>query len=220
MPYEKLDNMISLFNNLEKDVLLFKTSVLPAIDFPTDGIIIEVVNDYLKEYLGHTEHHHRWMIAVKDKGGTATTKVQNIMWQVGRTGNITPVLEIVPKQLSGATIHRVTAHNAGFVKKNYIGLGAEIEIIRSGEVIPKLIMVVKRADEVVLPSFCPACTCELVLENDFLKCPNMLCGDQIDRRIEYWFKTLDTADWFGIHTISYITKQGIHSIEGFYFEYH
>jgi DNA ligase (NAD+) len=112
--------------------------LLADVDYPTDGVVAEVTDERLKERMGATAHHYRWQIAIKTKGETARTTVTGIQWQVGRTGNVTPVMEVDPVFLSGATIRRVTAHHAGNIRNAGIGIGTRIEIIRSGEVIPKL----------------------------------------------------------------------------------
>jgi DNA ligase (NAD+) len=135
---------------------------------------------------------------------------------VGRTGNVTPVLEVVPVTLSGATIRRVTAHHAGMVRNLSIGSGAVVEIIRSGEVIPKLEAVHKRAADIALPSNCPVCQSELTWSNDFLKCDNKNCSAQIEQGISHWFKTLGTADWFGIKTIQKLVENGFDSLKKIY----
>lgn len=185
-------------------------------DYPIDGIVISILNQRLKNHMGATAHHYRWQIAFKTKGETALTVVERIKWQVGRTGNITPVLEVQPVALSGATIRRVTGHNAGLVKKSRIGIGAEIEIIRSGEVIPKLERVVRPSNEVVFPDLCPACEVTLQWERDFLRCTNPGCMAQITQRIRHWFKTLGNADWFGIKTIERLVDHGYDSLEKIY----
>lgn len=217
VPYDSLDSWIGQRNTFNETQLnQIKRDLLSAIEFPTDGLVCEVMDNDLREYLGHTEHHYRYMIAIKEKGETAVTSVTGITWQVGRTGNITPVMEVVPTTLSGATIRRVTAHNAGFVKKDFIGIGAEIEIVRSGEVIPKLLLVVKSATEVVLPTHCPSCQTELIWDNDFLKCPSIQCPDQSESRIVHWFRTIDIVDWFGPKTISKLADNGVDSLEKVY----
>jgi len=114
------------------------SDLISRTDYPTDGVVAETTHDDVKKHMGATAHHYRWQIAIKKKGETALTVVEGITWQVGRTGNITPVLEIRPTHLSGATIRRVTGHHAGLIKKRHVGVGSEIEIVRSGEVIPKL----------------------------------------------------------------------------------
>lgn len=199
-----LAGMESITRNLEARV-----------DYPLDGMVVEVVNEDVRRTMGATSHHYRWQIAVKRKGETALTTVRDVVWQVGRTGKVTPVLLVEPVGVSGATIRRVTAHNAGFLEKGGLGPGAEIEIIRSGEVIPKVEDVLVRA-ETVLPRSCPSCTTPLIRDNDFLLCPNEHCPDQTVQTIEHWFKTLGNADWFGRKTVERLVQAGYDSLEKVY----
>lgn len=185
------------------------------VDYPLDGMVVEVTNEDVRQTMGATSHHYRWQIAVKRKGETAITQVLDVVWQVGRTGKVTPVLLIEAVAVSGATIRRVTAHNAGFLEKNGLGPGAKIEIIRSGEVIPKVEQVLATAP-VVLPTTCPSCGAGLEADNDFLLCPNVHCPDQTVQAIEHWFKTLGTADWFGRKTIERLVQAGHDSLEAVY----
>jgi len=142
--------------------------------------------------------------------------VQKVQWQVGRTGNVTPVMEIEPVSVSGATIRRVTAHHAGLIREKGIGAGAQIEVIRSGEVIPKLERVIKPVKQVFIPSRCPVCDTPLEWNNDFLKCHNISCRAQIEQNISHWFKTIGNADWFGIKTIEKLVEHGFDTIEKIY----
>jgi DNA ligase (NAD+) len=181
-----------------------------------DGMVAGVTDESVRERMGATAHHYRWQIAIKTKGETAVTRVTNIVWQVGRTGNVTPVMEIVPVSLSGATIKRVTAHNAGNVRTEKIGPGAEIEIIRSGEVIPKLEKVIIPSEQVELPGFCPSCHSSLVWDNDFLKCMAASCPAQVEQGIIHFFKILGTAEWFGIKTVQKLVMNGFSRLEKIY----
>lgn len=185
------------------------------VDYPLDGMVVEVLDEDVRRTMGATSHHNRWQIAVKRKGETALTRVEEVIWQVGRTGKVTPVLLIEPVNLSGATIRRVTAHNAGLLQKKGLGPGAEVEIIRSGEVIPKIEDVLVAA-HVDLPGACPSCGTALVRENDFLLCPNEHCPDQTVQTIEHWFKTLGNADWFGRKTVEKLVASGYDSLEKVY----
>ena len=191
-------------------------ALLSGVDYPTDGVVAEVTDQALKERMGATAHHYRWQIAIKTKGDTAETTVVEIQWQVGRTGNITPVMIVEPVPLSGATIRRVTAHHAGNIRDLRIGPGTCIEIIRSGEVIPKLEGVVEPKGDVHLPDNCPSCGQPLSWQNDFLKCTNPHCRAQIEQRISHWFRILGNADWFGIKTIQKIVDKGHDSLEAVY----
>jgi DNA ligase (NAD+) len=185
-------------------------------DYPMDGAVAEVVNPEIRKAMGSTAHHYRWQIAIKTKGETAITVVEDVTWQVGRTGNVTPVMEVRPVPLSGATIKRVTAHHAGMVLKEGIGPGAKIEIIRSGEVIPKLEKVLQGSDTVALPQDCPVCGTNLTWQNDFLRCTNRSCKAQVEQGISHWFKTLGNADWFGIKSIQKMVASGLDTLEKIY----
>ena len=109
VPYSRLlswegdaDTMLSHIDTIVADLT-------GQTDYPMDGAVAEVVNPEIREAMGATAHHYRWQIAIKSKGDTAVTVVEGVTWQVGRTGNVTPVMEIRPVLLSGATIKRVTA---------------------------------------------------------------------------------------------------------------
>jgi len=192
------------------------SGLISRTDYPTDGVVAETTHDDVKKHMGATAHHYRWQIAIKKKGETALTVVEGITWQVGRTGNITPVLEIRPTHLSGATIRRVTGHHAGLIKKRHVGVGSEIEIVRSGEVIPKLEKVVRKSDLYSIPQECPSCGSSLEWNKDFLKCNNPSCKAQMEQGISHWFKTLGNADWFGIKTIQKLVNSDYDSLKKIY----
>ncbi len=191
--------------------------VLEEVDYPVDGIVIQSTHEKLKKNLGATTHHYRWQIAYKKRGETAPSTVASITWQVGRTGNITPVLVVDPIRLSGATINRVTAHHAGMIKKLGITVGTRIEIIRSGEVIPKLEAVLGDEGDAEIPRDCPSCGKTLNWRGDFLRCSNQTdCRDQIVARLHHWFHILDNADWFGIKTIEKLVENGMDRLDKIY----
>lgn len=216
VPYAALPVWNGSADELVQNIDNILSDLTARTDYPTDGVVAEVTNEEVKKYMGSTAHHYRWQIAYKTKGETAITIVEGIKWQVGRTGNITPVLEICPVSLSGATIRRVTAHNAGLILKKKIGINAEVEVIRSGEVIPKLEKVIKESDQIVIPDKCPSCSSVLVWSNDFLKCNNDLCKAKIEQSLSHWFKVLGNADWFGIKTIQRLVDNGFDSLEKIY----
>ena len=216
VPYSRLAFWEGDADILLRDMDAILTDLAGQTDYPMDGAVAEVTSPEIRDIMGATAHHYRWQIAIKTKGDTAVTEVDAVTWQVGRTGNVTPVMEVKPISLSGATIRRVTAHHAGMVRKEKIGRGSQIEIIRSGEVIPKLEKVLNPSQDVVLPSVCPVCQTPLVWRNDFLKCDNRLCRAQMEQGISHWFKTLGNADWFGIKTIRKLVENGYDCLEKIY----
>lgn len=216
VPYTQLPDWTGTGDALVAEIDAIKADLRDQVDYALDGMVAEVLDDELRGYMGATSHHHRWQIAVKDKGETGVTTVNEVVWQTGRTGNVTPVMLVEPIKLSGATIGRVTAHHAGMVRDKGIGPGARIEIIRSGEVIPKLELVLQAA-EPVLPTTCPTCDAELGWRNDFLVCGNALaCPAQVEAGLRHWFRTLRTADWFGPKTIARLVTGGVDTLERIY----
>lgn len=223
VPYSRLSRWEGTGDQLLDQMEQIVQSLAEQTDYPMDGVVVSVCDHELRARMGATTHHYRWQIAVKRKGETAVTIVENIQWQVGRTGNVTPVLEVTPVALSGATIRRVTAHHAGMVEKLGIGPGARIEVIRSGEVIPKLEKVLMPVPQVNLPGQCPSCGSDLTYLNTddngkelFLNCSNPACPAQIEQRISHWFRVLGNADWFGIKTIQRLVAAGFDTLEKIY----
>ena len=187
-----------------------------GVDFDIDGVVFEVVNTDLKIHMGSNRKFHRWQIAFKENKEKAQVKVISITPQVGRTGKITPVAELEPTQLSGATIYRATGHHFGLVKEQGLGAGSIVELTRSGMVIPKINKVLKKA-EVDIPSNCPSCDSQLIWDADFLFCPNInSCPDQVVGKMIYFFKTLANNDGFGQATIKKLYENGIHQVSDIY----
>lgn len=179
--------------------------------FPVDGTVIEIEHTALKEIMGSGSHHHNWQIAKKSRGESAICKVVGITWQVGRTGRVTPVINIEPTKISGAMISNVTGHHAGNIMEKGIGPGAKIEVIRSGEVIPYLAKVVEGvAPE--CPDVCPSCSAKLEFAGDFLECNSWYCSAQVESRLLHWFGTMGNVDGFGPSTIKKLVDSGYTTI--------
>mgnify|MGYP005622078797 FL=1 len=199
------DNFESIVNELESGV-----------DFDVDGVVFELVNEELKTHMGSNRKFHRWQIAYKENKEKAQVKVISVTAQVGRTGKITPVAELEPTLLSGATIYRATGHHYGLVKEQGLGSGSVVELTRSGLVIPKINKVLKPA-EVDIPKRCPSCGAELSWESDFLMCLNHeSCGDQIVGKMVYFYKVLANNDGFGQATIKKLYENGIRQVSDIY----
>lgn len=182
------------------------------VDYDVDGIVLEISDAVLRDYLGATRHHHRWQIAYKKNTETAEVKVLRVVPQTSRSGRVNPVAEVEPTRLSGALIQRATAHHYNMVREKGVGPGAIIRLSRSGEVIPKIEEVLSPvAPE--LPDACPSCGSALVWEKDFLLCiNNMHCPAQITTAIEHFFKVLGNIDGFGPSAVRKIFDGGKASI--------
>lgn len=164
-------------------------------DFQIDGLVFSYNDLRLHEELGATAHHPRYKMAFKFQGEAKDTKIEEIVWQVSRNGILTPIAEVEPVELSGAKIRRVTLHNFGMVKQHNLKSGDTIKIIRSGEVIPKFLEVVKeKKGDYQIPSLCPSCTGEVVEDDIRLRCLNLQCPAQIKEVILNFIQKIGIDD--------------------------
>jgi DNA ligase (NAD+) len=153
-------------------------------DYLIDGLVFVYDDLRLHVELGETSHHPRYKIAFKFAGDTKITMINDIEWGVSRNGKLTPVALVDPVELSGAMIGRVTLHNFGMVRNFELKSGDQIEIIRSGEVIPKFLGVTEKSKgKFNYPQNCPSCTTELKIEDIWLYCPNDLCPSRVKEEI-------------------------------------
>ncbi len=161
-----------------------------------DGAVFSYNSLALQQSLGATSHHPRFKLSFKWPGTTAQSKLKAIEWFPSRLGIITPVAVIEPVALSGATITNVTLHNAEHVKAYNLKKGDLIEIIRSGEVIPKFLHVVESAKgEYAWPECCPSCESPLSFDGVRLKCENTeSCPAQKAGFILNWMRAVEIED--------------------------
>lgn len=216
-PFSQLPSWQGMMGDLEKNFENIITKVWAYVDYDVDGVVLEVTEKSLKEYMGATQHHHRWQIAYKENIEKVEVEVKGVTPQTSRTGRVNPVVELEPVRLSGATIRRVSAHHYKMVKEKGIGKGAKIELVRSGLVIPKIEKVVVPIENPDIPEICPSCKHSLIWNKDYRCCPNTAkCPAQIEHTIEHYFSVLGNVDGFGRKTINKLFENGIRSVSGIY----
>jgi DNA ligase (NAD+) len=164
-------------------------------DYLIDGLVFILDDQKLHEELGETSHHPRYKLAFKFQGESKVTTINSITWQVSRNGRLTPVAEVEPTELSGALISRVTLHNMGVVKDFSLKSGDQIEIVRSGEVIPKFLSVkMSKPGKPSLPENCPSCEAKLLQEDIWLLCTNDECPGKRLESILHWIRQANIED--------------------------
>jgi len=168
---------------LHKNFSSIKSAIKRAEDFMAngeyqiDGLVFSFNDLDLHDRLGHTAHHPRYKIAFKFQGESALTKIKDISWSISRNGILTPVANVEPVELSGAKISRVTLHNYGMVAQHVLKTGDQIEIVRSGEVIPKFLEVKKSSkNKFEIPGKCPSCNSKTKIDDIRLYCSNEDCS--------------------------------------------
>ena len=216
VPFSQLPQWLGSINEFSSQFLEIVNTLENGVDFDVDGVVFDIVSPELKEQMGSNRKFHRWQIAYKENKEKANVKVLSVTAQVGRTGKITPVAELEPTLLSGATIYRASGHHYGLVKEQGLGAGSIIELTRSGLVIPKINKVLKTA-EVDIPTNCPSCGNKLSWDLDFLMClSHESCPDQIMGKIIYFFQVLANNDGFGKATIQKLYAKGIRQVNDIY----
>ena len=121
--------------------LRFKTIKTPnLIDiYPTDGLVFRVDSEKEFQSLGYTSKHPRGAFALKERTEGVTTTLENVVWQVGKSGKVTPVALLKPVDIDGAVVSRATLNNVGFIKSLGLRLGDKVKVERSGGIIPRII---------------------------------------------------------------------------------
>jgi DNA ligase (NAD+) len=161
-----------------------------TLEYEIDGAVIKVNSIRQQNILGSIAKSPRWAVAYKFKAKQAFTYVRDIVWQVGRTGAVTPVAELEPVRLAGSTISRATLHNYDEIKRKDIRVGDKVVIEKGGDVIPKVVAVITEERKSVSkptkpPERCPVCKSKLYKPEDevALYCENPECPAQIKGRL-------------------------------------
>jgi len=172
------------------DRLAEKRHTLP---YDIDGVVVKVDMLDQQRRLGATARSPRWAVAYKFSAEQAVTRLEQVLWQVGRTGAVTPVAVLTPVFLAGTTVSRATLHNPDEIARKDLYLQDWVVIEKGGDVIPKVVQAESErrlpdAVPVEIPSLCPECSEPLErLEGEVaLRCMNILCPAQIARRIEHF----------------------------------
>lgn len=156
--------------------------------FDIDGVVIKVNNLAWQAKLGHTSHAPRWAIAYKFPAREATTKIKDIIVQVGRTGAVTPVAVLEPVNIGGVVVERASLHTADLVRQKDIRIGDTVTVKRAGDVIPEVvapITALRTGQEHIfhMPTVCPVCGTPLEKDGAYWICPNAACPAQLVGRI-------------------------------------
>ncbi len=207
--------------------------------YEIDGVVLKVDSIALRDQLGKTAHHPRWALAWKFPPEEATSVLLDVVWQTGRTGNITPVAKIAPQRVGGVTVENTTLHNVGEIERLGLAIGDKVKIVRRGDVIPKIETslgpgtshdlqnrfhadgtsfspTLPAPSPIHVPTSCPACSGEVELEGAFLKCINLACSARTGRAILYWCRALE-MDGVGEKLVEQLLEEGkINSIADLY----
>lgn len=164
-----------------------------GLDYQTDGAVIKVNHRAMRDQLGSTAHSPRWAIAYKYPPDEAETTVEDVEYDVGRTGAVTPVACLKPVKLAGTTVKRASLHNFDQVRRLDVRVGDTVVVRKAGEIIPEVLRVIEakrppNANPIQEPQGCPICSGKLERQPNevVLRCLNNSCPAQVQRRLTHW----------------------------------
>ena len=211
--YPDLDGVLEGIREAEK--------TRDSLDFLIDGMVVKVDDFALRDRLGYTERFPRWAIAFKFAAEEMTTVINDIVWEVGRTGKLTPTAEVDEVDIAGATIRRATLNNIEDIHRKKVGIGTRVFIRRSNDVIPEILGAVPGEETIYTgePKVCPYCGTELERIGPNIYCPNTLsCRPQLTERIVH-FASRDAMNIEGLSdkTVELLFEQmGIKDVASIY----
>ena len=186
--------------------------------FEIDGVVVKVNNYAQQKRLGFTAKSPRWAIAYKFKTERVETKLESVVYQVGRTGSITPVANLKPVQLGGTTVKRASLHNSDQIKKLDLHVNDFVYVEKGGEIIPKIVGVntEKRTKDAGIIQFiesCPECNATLIRREGEANhyCPNEdACPPQMKGKMEHFIsRKAMNIDGLGAETIDLLYEKGL-----------
>ncbi len=182
---ENIEEVINFCNEMQEK--------RDTLDYEIDGVVVKVNSTQLQDEFGATSKAPRWAIAYKYPAMQATTRLEAINIQVGRTGALTPVAYLKPVLLAGTTVSRASLHNEDEIKRLNLKIGDWVLIEKSGEIIPQVLQIIesKRTGEETdyeFPKNCPVCSSEVVRPagEAVTRCPNEICPAKVKARISYF----------------------------------
>lgn len=193
------------------------TEAIHELDFEVDGIVLKVNRFDQREELGATSKSPRWVIAYKWEKYEATTKVESIEVQVGRTGKITPVAHLAPVQIAGTTVSRASLHNQDEIERLGVMIGDQVVVEKAGKIIPHVLRVdvaARTGEEKAFefPARCPVCGSELVREPEEVdsRCVNPDCPARLRETLRFFASrgAMD-IDGLGVKRVEQLLDAGL-----------
>lgn len=191
------------------------------IDVLTDGAVIKIDDASVREEMGYTDKFPRWAIAYKFEAEEVTTLLKDVVWQVGRTGKLTPLALLEPVELGGATVSRATLNNYGDIVRKDVKIGSRVLVRRSNEVIPEILGATEHyahSEAVEKPTACPYCGTSVREIGAHLFCPNRDCLPRVTAKLDHYAgkNAMDIEGFSGNTAALLIEKKGVKNFSDLY----
>lgn len=182
------------FNQIENIYQQFLNQKRQNYPFEIDGLVIKINDLNLQHLLGFKNNRPKGQVAYKFPARSSQTRIVKVEWQVGPMGTITPVAQVDPIEISGAIITFASLANYDLIKEKNININDIVEIQRRGDVIPHIENVITKINpgHIIAPTHCPSCKTPLIVDNKFIRCPNLKdCPTQIIGSLKLFCDTLE-----------------------------
>ncbi len=210
-PIRKICHTIEEIESVYKELIELR----PKLEVMLDGMVVKVDSLAKQLILGYTQKAPRWQVAYKFPAIEKQTKLLDVILQVGRSGVITPVAKLEPVNIEGVVVERATLNNFDFIEKLDVRIGDVVTLIRSGDVIPKIIRVLpeyRDGDEkpIERPTHCPVCHSEVLDEGALIKCQNISCPARVvNNIIHFASKGCMNIDGLGNKIVELLYEKGL-----------
>lgn len=180
--FETLDQALNEINEIDK--------IKANLDVLIDGMVLKINNVKERKSIGYTNKFPKWAMAYKFEAQELSTILEDVLWQVGRTGKVTPIACLEPVELAGAIVKRATLNNIEDIERKKVSIGSRVFVRRSNEVIPEVLGLAEKIEgskKIIEPTICPSCGAVLEKKGPLLYCHNYFnCKDQIISRLEHF----------------------------------
>ncbi|MCT4662371.1 MAG: NAD-dependent DNA ligase LigA [Tissierellales bacterium] len=222
LPQYKYMKKFGSIDELIKEIEV-QAEVRKELDVLTDGMVIKINDVRTREVLGYTQKFPRWAVAYKFKAEEVTTVLNEVVWNVGRTGKVTPTAILEPVDIGGVTVQKATLNNWDDIQRKKVFINARVWIRRSNDVIPEIMGIVdedvSNGKQIDMPVECPACGSKLEREGVHIFCHNTLsCEPQLVNRLAH-FASRDAMNIEGFSektALQLVREREMHTIADLY----
>lgn len=207
--YDDIEEVCEVISDIEANLDNYRKSLC----YDIDGLVIKINDKTKYKEIGTNNKFPKYAVAYKFPNEVKTTKILNVIWQVGRTGRLTPVAKLEPVEINGVTVSNCTLHNPSIIRNMNLKIGSIVKIIRADEVIPKIVGLQDIYDndenttEIEIPNKCPDCGGELEITDTNISCISNNCTAKLIAQLEH-FCSRDCMNigGLGLSTIETIVK--------------
>lgn len=215
VPYEVFENTDEGIKSLINYCLNYNNTIRKILEYMVDGLVLKFNNLAVRDKLGYTSKFPRWGCAYKFESMDATTKLRRVVWQVGKTGQYSPVAEFDTVTIDGVNINRATLHNYDNIVDKDIRIGDTIIVARANDVIPQVVQSIKElrtGEEQIIekPQTCCECGAPIEEEGANLFCTGLNCKPQLERKLQHFVsRNAMNIDGLGSKTIVQLLENNI-----------